>query len=113
VECCLDVYPVAQFSRQGFTSPGCFANQWRWEADPICCSTKHGLRNLSLHRAAPCANPNPRAASDLTALPTFLLERLERWEAPNLAAVSLEEVFFLTRRGETGRHPLGPLPGVG
>jgi len=90
VEVRIDRYPVGQFSPQGHVARS-LAIHGGPEADLDLLLTKHGLRDRS---AAPRTTPKApleKGRTDLTHLPTLLLEGWNGAEAPLLPAVSLED----------------------
>jgi len=89
VEVVVDRFPVAQHAAVGHVARTLPINGGV-AADLDLLLTKHRLQSRA---AAPRVTPKPVAAdgrSDLTALPTLLLEAWQGKEAPPLAAVSLE-----------------------
>ncbi|MBM5802617.1 MAG: RNB domain-containing ribonuclease [Cyanobacteria bacterium K_DeepCast_35m_m2_155] len=89
VEVVVDRFPVAQFAAQGHVARTLPINGGE-AADLDLLLTKHRLQGRS---AAPKVSPKPlddAERSDLTALPTILLEAWQGKDAPPLAALSLE-----------------------
>ncbi len=90
VEVRLDRYPVAQFPPLGHVARRLPIHGGE-EADLDLLLTKHGLRERPPAPRATLRSPADKGRSDLTALPTLLLESWTGAEAPILPALSLED----------------------
>ncbi|MCP9848683.1 RNB domain-containing ribonuclease [Cyanobium sp. Morenito 9A2] len=90
VEVRIDRYPVGQFAPQGHVARSLAINGGP-EADLDLLITKHGLGDLPAPPRATLKSLPEKGRTDLTALPTLLLEGWSGGEAPLLPAVSLED----------------------
>ena len=89
VEVRLDRYPVAQFPACGHVTRRLPINGGE-EADLDLLLTKHGLRNPDPAPRTTLRTPLAKGRTDLTALPTLLLDGWSGDGAPILPAVSIE-----------------------
>ena len=91
VEVCVDRYPVGQHPPQGHVARS-LPIQGGDAADLDLLLTKHRQQSrIAPPRVSPKAPPS-QGRDDLSALPTLLLESWSGKEAPELAAISLEEL---------------------
>jgi ribonuclease R len=90
VEVVIDRYPVAQFPPQGHVVRRLPIHGGE-EADLELVITKHGLRERPVAPRATLRTPTDKGRTDLSALPTLLLDGWSGGDAPPLPAVSVEE----------------------
>lgn len=90
VEVLLDRYPVAQFPPLGHVERRLPINGGE-EADLDLLLTKHGLRQRPAAPRSSLKAPSEKDRTDLTALPTLVINGWCGAEAPILPAISLED----------------------
>ncbi len=90
VEVLLDRYPVAQFPPLGHVERSLPINGGE-EADLDLLLTKHGLRQRAAAPRSSLKTPGEKDRTDLTALPTLVLNGWSGADAPILPAISLED----------------------